>query len=159
MINQEIDENVVKYQEYQKLHKKSKGFAANSRIFTEQQQPEKEIESNTIKKIQDILEISDYMQNIETEIEFLRNKHGLTEDDDELFEEITKNYVKIKVNLEMLNNTIENPDDIIDLLSATLYDCYSYELDKCLTAPLNDWLMNEKLLKEATIRGKFFFKS
>ena len=54
--------------------------------------------------------------------------------------------------------TIENPDDIIDLLSATLYDCYSYELDKCLTAPLNDWLMNEKLLKEATIRGKFFFQ-
>ena len=154
---QEIDENVIKYQEYQKMHKKSMEFArtTNSRIISDQ--PEKEIESNTVKKIQDILEISDYMQTIENEIEFLRNKHGVNEDDDdELFEEITENYGKMKDNLET-QNTFENPDDIIDWLSATLYDCYTYELEKCLTAPLNDWLMNEKLLGKATIRGKIFF--
>ena len=127
----------------------------NSRIISDQ--PEKEIESNTVKKIQDILEISDYMQTIENEIEFLRNKHGVNEDDDdELFEEITENYGKMKDNLET-QNTFENPEDIIDWLSATLYDCYTYELEKCLTAPLNDWLMNEKLLGKATIRGKIFF--
>ena len=156
---QEIDENVIKYQEYQKMHKKSMEFArtTNSRIISEQ--PEKEIESNTVKKIQDILEISDYMQTIENEIEFLRNKHGVNEeDDDELFEEITENYGKMKDNLET-QNTFENPEDIIDWLSATLYDCYTYELEKCLTAPLNDWLMNEKLLGKATIRGRIFFQS
>ena len=156
---QEIDENVIKYQEYQTMHKKSMEFArtTNSRIISEQ--PEKEIESNTVKKIQDILEISDYMQTIENEIEFLRNKHGVNEeDDDELFEEITENYGKMKDNLET-QNTFENPEDIIDWLSATLYDCYTYELEKCLTAPLNDWLMNEKLLGKATIRGRIFFRS
>ena len=156
---QEIDENVIKYQEYQKMHKKSMEFArtTNSRIISDQL--EKEIESNTVKKIQDILEISDYMQTIENEIEFLRNKHGVNEEDnDELFEEITENYGKMKHNLET-QNTFENPDDIIDWLSATLYDCYTYELEKCLTAPLNDWLMNEKLLGKATIRGTIFFRS
>ena len=156
---QEIDENVIKYQEYQKMHKKSMEFArtTNSRIISDQL--EKEIESNTVKKIQDILEISDYMQTIENEIEFLRNKHGVNEEDnDELFEEITENYGKMKDNLET-QNTFENPDNIIDWLSATLYDCYTYELEKCLTAPLNDWLMNEKLLGKATIRGTIFFRS
>ena len=99
------------------------------------------------------------MQTIENEIEVLRNKHGVNEeDDDELFEEIIENYGKMKDNLET-QNTFENPEDIIDWLSATLYDCYTYELEKCLTAPLNDWLMNEKLLGKATIRGRIFFRS
>ena len=47
----------------------------------------------------------------------------------------------------------------IKVTNISLYDCYTYELEKCLTAPLNDWLMNEKLLGKATIRGRIFFRS
>ena len=40
-----------------------------------------------------------------------------------------------------------------ELLLELLHDCYSYELKKCESTSLNDWLDNESLLTTAITSG------
>ena len=147
-----IDSNVERYKSLKGWHNPIMK-TSNQDLIEE----ETIIKNKTIQLLQKWLEIVDYFQKIDTELKLLETKYSLrkNEEDDEQFENMYEDYEEIKKNVleSTLFETNGNIYESKELLLKLLHDCYSYELKKCESTSLNDWLDNESLLTTAITSG------
>ena len=146
-----FDNNVAKYKEWQSWHTNPTFKTLHQDLADE----ETTLKNKTMQILQHFLESRQYISKIDHELKNIQEKYSLLAMDenriiDEHLEHIIENYAETKNEIMHLLDKVEPNGDKIyqskEKFVKILHQCYSYELQKCQTAPLNDWLESEHLL-------------